>query len=104
MDRGKMVARLVELDTQLITEEEGFLDEILYDGFIGYSQRSDKEIQAAYDERVGGIIMAKKTTKRKASKSCPQCGAGKYKLAILPDQVGKGIHQAMYCSECGYEE
>ena len=46
--------------------------------------------------------MKKKRAKRPAI--CPQCGARRYKRAILPDQVGNGLHEALYCSECGYED
>ena len=41
---------------------------------------------------------------RAQPKECPQCGAVAYKYAILPDQIGRGLHEAMYCSECGYED
>ena len=51
MDKGMMIARLVVADVELIEEDPEFLNEILFGGFIGYNNRTDDEIQEAYDDR-----------------------------------------------------
>ena len=46
----------------------------------------------------------KKKAQLRVDRQCPQCGELTYREAMLPDQVGKGMHEADYCTACGYED
>ena len=57
-----------------------------------------------FDAGMAGPAGVVVLSKPKAGGVCPQCGAQGYRVAMLPDQVGKGLHEAKYCKACGYED
>ena len=76
-------------------------DDIVEDGHlledISYSAKSIE----------GGDVVVEATAHAgtwKAEKCCPDCGALK-KVVMIPDAVGKGLHESTECSEsCGWTE
>ena len=50
LTRAEKIERLIANDVALIHQDPEFLEEILSDGHIGYTWRSDKEIDASYRE------------------------------------------------------
>ena len=50
LTRAEKIERWIANDVALIHQDPEFLEEILSDGHIGYTWRSDKEIDASYRE------------------------------------------------------